>query len=106
MSEANYSEIVDALMLSVEESIDDSGADLDYENSGGMLTITCENNGSQVILSRQPAVQEVWLAAKSGGFHFRLEGNTWVNTQTGEPLAAMLGAALTEQCGESVTFNF
>ena len=73
MNEAEFNQIVDELMFSIEESIDHSGADLDYENSAGMLTITCEANGSQIILSRQPAMGEIWLAARSGGFHFRLQ---------------------------------
>ena len=51
MTEAEFNQIVDELMFSIEESIDDSGADLDYENTAGMLTITCEANGSQIILS-------------------------------------------------------
>ena len=68
------------LMFSIEEAIDDSGVDIDYENSGGMLTLTCEVNGSQIILSRQPAMREIWLAAQAGGFHFILhaQGSTKV----------------------------
>ncbi len=54
MNEAEFNQIVDDLMFSIEETIDDSGADIDYENSGGMLTLTCDVNGSQIILSRQP----------------------------------------------------
>ena len=100
----SYTELVDALMLAIEECIDDSGADLDYENSGGMLTITCENNGSQIIMSRQSAVQEVWLATKSGGYHFRLSDGQWLNTQSGEPLLEMLSTAIAEQSGEQLTF--
>ena len=52
MNEAEFNQIADELMFSIEESIDDSGADIDYENSAGMLTITCDINGSQIILSR------------------------------------------------------
>ena len=94
MTEAQFNQIVDELMFSIEESIDDSGADIDYENTAGMLTITCEANGSQIILSRQPALGEVWLAAKSGGFHFKLDAEStesmWRNTVSGEPLMVWL----------------
>lgn len=110
MTEAQFNQIVDELMFSIEESIDDSGADIDYENTAGMLTITCEANGSQIILSRQSAMGEVWLAAKSGGFHFKLEaGSTesiWRNTVSGEPLIEMLAAACRAQSGEQVNFDF
>ena len=106
MKEAQYNQIVDELMYSIEETIDDSGADLDYENSAGMLTITCEANGSQIILSRQPAVNEIWLAAKSGGFHFKLAGDQWLNTVSGEPLNQMLSDACLAQADESIDFDF
>jgi CyaY protein len=110
MTEAQFNQIVDQLMFSIEESIDDSGADIDYENTAGMLTITCEANGSQIILSRQPALGEVWLAAKSGGFHFKLgdesSGSIWRNTVSGEPLIEMLTAACLAQSGEQVKFDF
>ena len=106
MNEAQFNPIVYELMFSIEESIDDSGGDFDYENSAGMLTITCEGNGSQIILSRQSAVSEIWLAAKSGGFHFKLDGDQWCNTVSGEPLTAMLSDACQAQAGETITFEF
>ena len=106
MTEAQFNQIVDDLMFSIEESIDDSGADIDYENTAGMLTITCEANGSQIILSRQPALGEIWLAARSGGFHFKLDDMTWKNTVSGEPLINMLSNACLEQSGEQVNFDF
>lgn len=106
MNEAQYNQLVDELMFSIEESIDDSGADMDYENSAGLLTITCEGNGSQIILSRQPATGEIWLAAKSGGFHFKLQDQAWRNTVTGELLSTMLSQACLAQAGESIDFGF
>jgi CyaY protein len=106
MTEAQFNQIVDDLMFSIEQSIDDSGADLDYENTAGMLTITCESNGSQIILSRQPALGEIWLAARSGGFHFRLDQTTWKNTVSGEPLTNMLTDACLAQSGEQINFDF
>jgi CyaY protein len=110
MNEAEFNQIADDLMFSIEESIDNSGADIDYENSAGMLTITCEANGSQIILSRQPAMGEIWLAARSGGFHFKLvaEGaeQRWRNTQTDELLSAMLAEACLAQSEELVSFDF
>ena len=48
MNEAEFNQIVDDLMFSIEETIDDSGVDIDYENSGGMLTLTCDVNLSLI----------------------------------------------------------
>lgn len=109
MTEAQFNQLIDTLILSIEESIDNSGADLDYENSAGMLTITCEANGSQIILSRQPALREIWLAARSGGFHFKLQstenGELWRNTVSGEPLSQMLSEVCLAQSGEQINFD-
>lgn len=106
MNEAEFNQIADELMFSIEESIDDSGTDIDYENSAGMLTITCDINGSQIILSRQPSMGEIWLAARSGGFHFKLDAGQWKNTVTGELLSTMLADACLAQSAEVVAFDF
>ena len=106
MNEAEFNQIADELLFSIEESIDDSGADIDYENSAGMLTITCDINGSQMVLSRQPSMGEIWLAARSGGFHFKLESGQWKNTVSGELLSTMLTDACLAQSTEKVTFGF
>ena len=109
MNEAEFNQIVDDLMFSIEEAIDDSGVDIDYESSGGMLTLTCDVNGSQIILSRQPAMREIWLAAQSGGFHFTLQHKgqkSWCNTVTGELLSVMLSSACLAQSSESIHFDF
>ena len=106
MNEAEFNQLADELMFSIEESIDDSGADIDYENSAGMLTITCDINGSQIILSRQPAMAEIWLAARSGGFHFKLDEGQWKNTVSGKLLSIMLTEACLAQSTEEVSFCF
>ncbi|MFT4651586.1 MAG: CyaY protein [Porticoccaceae bacterium] len=110
MNEAEFNQMVDDLMFDIEETIDDSGVDIDYENSGGMLTLTCDLNGSQIILSRQPSMAEIWLAAQSGGFHFKLKGDNgeikWRNTVSDELLSAMLTDACQAQSSESIQFDF
>lgn len=70
MNETEFNELADKLMLSIEEVIDDSGADIDYEHTAGVLTLTIEANGAKVIISRQPAMAQMWLAEKSGGVLF------------------------------------
>ncbi len=102
MNEKQFHASADQLMLAIEEAIDDSGADLDYENSAGMLTITVEANGSQLILSRQPAIGELWLAIRAGGLHFTCRDGVWVSTVDGQPLLDRLNQALREQGSEAL----
>jgi len=91
--------------MQIEDQVDQSGADLDYETSGSVMTITCESDGSKIILSRQPATSELWVAARSGGFHFRMKDDGWV-CATGENLAELLERVIQEQNNETLTFFF
>ena len=106
MNETEFNQLADELMLSIEEAIDDSGEDIDYENAGGVMTLTIEANGSKVILSRQPAMAQIWVAAKSGGYYFNLSDNDWVCTTTSETLQGLLGRVCEEQGGGVVAFGF
>ena len=105
MQETEFHELVDHLYLQLEDIIDDSGADIDFETSAGVMTLTCEESGSKIILSRQPANNEIWVAAKSGGFHFSCQGSDWV-CATGESLQQLLARVIHEQSGESLVIEF
>ena len=69
LTEARFHDLVDATQQAVEDIFDDSDLDLDLENSAGVLTVRFEN-GTQLIFSRQEPLRQLWLAARSGGFHF------------------------------------
>lgn len=101
MIESDFQDLVDGIYLQIEDQIEDSGADLDFEVGGGVMTITCENDGSKIILSRQPATSEIWVAARSGGYHFKSSGDDWV-CATGENLAGLLQRVLLEQSQEEI----
>ena len=58
LSESGFNRQVDDSLLAIEEALDEAVSDLDYENSGGVLTITCET-GSKVIFTRQAPVQQL-----------------------------------------------
>ena len=105
MAETEFHQLADSIYLQIEDIIDESEADLDYENGGGVMTITCENDGSKVILSRQPATSEIWVAAKSGGFHFKQNDADWI-CATGESLNQLLARVIEEQSGACIEFNF
>ena len=108
MNETEFNQLAEELMLSIEEAIDDSGADIDYENAAGVLTLTIEANGSKVIVSRQSAMAQIWVAAKSGGYYFNISenisGNDWVCNATGETLQGLLARVCEEQGGGVVEF--
>lgn len=106
MNESQFNQLVDSLLVKLESALDASGADVDYESSGAVFTITCEDNGSKVIVSRQPAIFEVWVAARSGGYHLGFVDGEFVCRTSGETLPQLLSRVLTEQCGEAVELGF
>ncbi|MBV2131839.1 iron donor protein CyaY [Pseudomonas sp. MAP12] len=105
LGEARFHSLVDALQLAVEDAFDASGLDVDLENSGGVLTVRFDN-GSQLIFSRQEPLRQLWLAARSGGFHFDYDeaAGVWVADGSGEALPAMLTRLTREQGGGEVDF--
>ena len=80
----------------VEAAADD--ADLDFEMQSGVLEIECAD-GSKVLVSPHAIAQEIWVAARSGGFHFRYDAvaDGWVDTRTGEALRTRLVEILKQQ---------
>ena len=106
MNEAQYSDQLDGLMVSIEDAIEEAELDIDYENSAGILTLTCPDN-SKVILSRQTPLLQLWLAAKSGGFHFDYseEQQSWILDSNGEAFIDVLNRCLSVQSGEAVSLD-
>ncbi len=106
MDEQEFMAAADAELARIEaalEAASDSGAaDFDFElKPGGIIEIEFEN-GSKIIINRHAAAREIWLAAKSGGFHFRPDGGRWLGTRDGEELMAALSRAVSQQAGTSV----
>jgi len=106
LSEARFHDLVDAVQQAVEDIFDDSDLDLDLENSGGVLTVRFEN-GTQLILSRQEPLRQLWVAARSGGFHFDYDEDEgrWICDTGDEPLGELLARVTREQAGEELDFD-
>lgn len=106
MNESEFNQKVDDTLVEVEELLDDAETDLDYMNNGGVLTVICENK-TQIIFTRQTPVKQLWLACRSGGFHFDFDParDTWVRDSDGALLNDVLDTVFTEQAGETFDFN-
>ncbi|TAH44418.1 MAG: iron donor protein CyaY [Betaproteobacteria bacterium] len=103
MEESAFNALAEAELARIETALEDCGADIDIEpKPGGVLEIEFDN-GSKMIINRHTAAREIWVAARSGGFHFRPEGGRWINTRDGLELYAMLSTLVGEQSGAAVT---
>ncbi len=101
MTEAEFNDQLDALYDTIEDAVDELDADVDCEISGSVLTLRCPD-GSAIIFSRQSATRELWLAARSGGFHFVWQDGEWYSRKEACSLTTKLDAVCREQIGETL----
>ncbi|KAF0862226.1 iron donor protein CyaY [Pseudomonas sp. LD120] len=106
LTEARFHDLVDAAQQTLEDIFDESDLDIDLENSAGVLTVKFDN-GSQVIFSRQEPLRQLWLAARSGGFHFDYdeESERWMCDKSEEQLGEMLERIVLEQADIKLEFE-
>lgn len=105
-SESTFHQAVDNILARIESAIDDAAAhaDIDSELSNGILTLTFADH-SKIIVNRQTPNREIWVAAKSGGFHFRFDGAAWRDTRSDEQLGALLARAVSAQSGAVIAIG-
>ena len=100
MTESEFHRAVDAVLARIEVSVEnDEALEVDLEN--GILTITCPD-ASRVIVNRQTPNREIWVAARSGGFHFAAHEDGWRDTRSAEELFASLARIIESQAGVRV----
>jgi CyaY protein len=104
VSESEFVALADRVLAAVGAAIDASGEDLDWSENDGVLTIECPD-GSRLIVNRHVPNRELWVAARSGGFHFRSDGTRWLDTRGGEELGAALERLLQQQAGATVELD-
>ena len=89
----------------VEHALEASGAEVDVQTKeGGVLELEFADR-SKMIINRHGAAKEIWVAARSGGFHFRWDGAAWRDTRSGRELFSALSQLVSEQCGEAVSLR-
>lgn len=100
MTESDFLRHSDRLFAHIEDQIDEAGLDFDCQFAGNVLTIEAADGG-QIIVNRHTPNQELWIAAKSGGYHFSLQNGRWLATRDGSEFFAVLNEALSAASGET-----
>jgi CyaY protein len=104
-AESAFIALTDRVLNLIGETLDASDADLDWRVIDGILEIDCsegDGTGGKIILNRHVPNRELWLATRSGGFHYRNTSGAWLNTRGGDDLREELARALEAQGGVAV----
>ena len=107
LSDREFTQIADETLARIEQAIENAAADgIDYETVAEILTLEFDN-GSKVIINKQGAAKQLWVAARSGGFHYNYDGGRkrWVNDQSGGELFEELSRIVSQQGGIAVTLR-
>ena len=104
MNESEFDKKATDTLLRIEQGIEESGADIDFEAAGGILTLEFVN-GTKIIINKQGAARQIWVAAKSGGYHYGFIDGQWINDQGGGELMSELSRFIREQSDEEVNLG-
>ena len=89
MTDPEFLALAERTLAKLEDAVDALGADIEADRSGNVLQFELPD-GAKVIVNIQAPMHEVWVAARSGGFHYRWDGQRWTDTRSGEDLSEAL----------------
>jgi CyaY protein len=107
LSDGEYHARTASVLASIEAAVDrwlqDDVVDIDANRTGGLLELALPN-GSMIVINTQPPLHELWLAARSGGYHFKHVSGRWLDTRDGRDFFEVLSVSATEQAGKPLRF--
>ena len=112
LADADYSRLAHEVLAAIEATVDhwleDDVIDIDSQRTGGLLELSLPGAnagaGSKIIINTQPPLQELWLAARAGGHHYRHVAGRWLDTRDGSEFFAALSQHASAQAGQALVF--
>ncbi len=108
MTDLEYMDRAEAVLKAIELACDrindETDADLDNQRVGGMITMTFANR-SQIIINLQKPLHEIWMAARSGGYHYKFDSGQWFDTKGAGEFFAHLSREASAQAGQPLVFS-
>lgn len=108
MNDLEFLDRAEQVLMAVEQCCDrindTTDADVDSQRSGGMITLTFPNR-TQIIINQQKPLHEIWMAAKSGGYHYKFDGTQWMDTKGSGEFFAHLSRDASAQSGLALQFS-
>jgi len=103
MTESEFNELADAVFKHIEQSVDASSEEIECNLNGPVMELEFADE-SQIVINRHGPNQEIWLAAKSGGFHYAYHDGQWISRRDGSELFSKLGQLIKQIAGKTVSF--
>lgn len=104
MDEKDFNLRAEIMLERIEAALENCEEDFDFELlPGGVIELAfAQQGGSKIVINRHASAREIWIAAKSGGYHFRPEGLRWMGTRDGVELMICLARCMSEQSGQRI----
>jgi CyaY protein len=104
MTESEFLERAEACLAAIESALEDSAVDCDLERHGPVLDVEFAD-GSKIVINSQTPMRQLWVAARSGGFHYAWDGTAWRDTRDGSELFVALSRIVSAQGGHAVVLS-
>ncbi len=109
MTETEFLDLAEAVLDRIEAAIEEAGeaagVDVECSRSGNVLEIEFVDHGSKIIVNTQAPMQEIWVAARAGGYHYRRVDGQWRDTRDGSELFDALSRLASAQGGAAITLS-
>ncbi len=109
MTEIEFLDLAEAVLDRIEAAVEEAGeandVDVECSRSGNVLEIEFVDNGSKIIVNTQAPMKEIWVAARAGGYHYRLVDGQWRDTRDGSELYEALSRLASAQGGSPLTLT-
>jgi CyaY protein len=108
MTDQEFLDHAEHLLTQIElacDHLNDSTAlDIDNQRVGAMITLTLSNK-SQIVINLQKPLHEVWLATRSGGYHYKFQDASWIDTKGQGEFWHQLQTDLSAQSGAPIDLS-
>jgi len=105
MTESEFNALADVALERIERALDERAPNCECEAKGGGVLELEFADRSRIVVNRHSSSREIWVAAKSGGHHFRWDGARWVDTRDGLELFESLSKLVSAQSGQIVDLD-
>ena len=96
--------VLGAIEAALDRWLQDDVIDIDSHRTGGLLELDIPGGG-KIVVNTQPPLHELWLAARSGGFHYRWVEGRWLDTKSGREFFDVLSECASAQAGKPLRFT-